>query len=67
MAKDVIIPPDLRRALSKSKRAKAAFDRLPPSHRREYLEYVNEAKRPETRARRIEKTVTHLAGEQGGD
>ncbi len=67
MVKGAIIPPDLRRALSKSKQAKAAFDRLPPSHRREYLEYIDEAKRPETRARRIEKTVARLAGEQGGD
>jgi len=32
-----VVPDDLRKALAKSKKAKAAFDALPPSHRREYI------------------------------
>ncbi|RME36196.1 MAG: hypothetical protein D6788_12130, partial [Planctomycetota bacterium] len=40
--------------------AKAFFDSLAPSHRREYAEYVAEAKRPETVARRVSKTIDEL-------
>jgi len=58
----VEVPADVRKALAKSQKARAAFQKLPPSHQREYLEYVEEAKRPETRARRIEKTIAQLAG-----
>ncbi|MBI2896379.1 MAG: DUF3052 family protein [Deltaproteobacteria bacterium] len=54
------IPPDLEAALARSTRARAAFDRQPPSHQREYIGYVDEAKRPQTRARRIAETIEHL-------
>lgn len=37
------------------------FRKLPPSHQREWIKYIEEAKRPETRARRIEKTIRQLA------
>jgi hypothetical protein len=57
----VAVPPDLRKAFSKSKSAKAAFDKLSPSHQREYIEHIEEAKRPETRARRIEQTLARLS------
>ena len=53
-------PADLTAALAKSPKAKVAFDALPPSHRREYTAWINEAKREETRARRIEQTITRL-------
>ncbi|HEX9165937.1 MAG TPA: YdeI/OmpD-associated family protein [Gemmatimonadales bacterium] len=57
----VAVPRDLTAALGRSPRARAVFARLPPSHRREYLEWITEAKRPETRARRIATTVTWLS------
>jgi len=47
-------------ALKKNGKAKEAFEAFPPSHRREYIEYVAEAKRPETRARRVAQTVEQL-------
>jgi hypothetical protein len=53
----VTIPPDLRAALAAAPQAKAAFARLSFTHQREYVEWVEEAKRPETRARRIAATV----------
>src|SRR5712691_5937413 len=56
------IPPDLEQALAKNASAKAAWAKLAPSHRREHLEAIEEAKRPETRVRRIEKAVAMLAG-----
>ena len=53
-------PPELVRALSKSKAAKALWDSLPPSHKAEYAGYITEAKKPETRARRVEQAVALL-------
>ena len=38
------------------------FAAFSPSHRREYIEWVLEAKRPQTRATRIAKTVAQVAG-----
>ncbi len=53
-------PGDLLAALSGDERARAAFESLPPSHRREYIRWIEEAKRDETRARRIAETLERL-------
>ncbi len=47
------MPRELTAALAKNARAKATFDRFSPSQRREYIEWIAEAKRPETRVRRL--------------
>ncbi len=57
----VRVPADLARALRASRAAKAQFDAWPPSHRRQLMRYVTDAKRAETRARRIEAMVERLA------
>jgi hypothetical protein len=57
---EVEVPIDIVRALKKNKAAAAAFDRLAPSHRREHIRHIMEAKKPETRARRIEKMIEKL-------
>ena len=49
----VRVPRDLEAALSADSRAADAFRRLSYTHRREYVEWVEEAKRAETRERRI--------------
>ena len=54
------IATDIESALAAAPAARVLFDRLPPSHRREYLLWVNEAKRPETRARRIAGMIEKL-------
>jgi uncharacterized protein YdeI (YjbR/CyaY-like superfamily) len=54
-------PDDLREALDAEPRAAATFDAFPPSCRREYVEWVTEAKRPETRAKRIAQAVEWMA------
>jgi uncharacterized protein YdeI (YjbR/CyaY-like superfamily) len=54
------VPGDLRRALEADAAARAAFAALPPSHRRAYVEWIEEAKRPETRARRVAGAVERL-------
>lgn len=57
----VVVPAELKKALAKSARARACFAELPPSHRRNYVEWITEAKRPETRARRLAAAVASLA------
>ena len=56
----VTVPKDLRAALADDVAAKQAFSKLSYTHRREYVDWVEEAKRPETRARRLEKFVAML-------
>jgi uncharacterized protein YdeI (YjbR/CyaY-like superfamily) len=51
------VPDDLAAALAAVPAAARAFAALPPSHRREYLNWIAEAKKPQTRATRIAKTV----------
>lgn len=53
----VDVPADLKKALAASKSAKIFFDSLAVSHQREYVRWVEEAKKPETRNARITKCV----------
>ncbi len=55
------VPPDVQAALAGSGPAEQMFGRLPASHRREYLRWVLEAKKPETRARRVQGMIERLA------
>jgi uncharacterized protein YdeI (YjbR/CyaY-like superfamily) len=54
-------PPDLEAALDSSPAARAVFDCFAPSCRREYIAWIVEAKRPETRARRLDQAVEWIA------
>lgn len=53
--------PQFAEALNKTPKAKAAFDAFPPSCKREYLEWVGEAKRDGTRQKRIATAVEWLS------
>ena len=55
------MPEDFAAALAKQPGAQAAFDAFAPSHRREYLEWITDAKREETRGKRIAQSVEWLA------
>jgi len=57
----VTVPADLQRALEENQRAAELFSRLSSTNRYAILYGVHDAKRPETRARRIEKFVSMLA------
>ena len=58
----VINPPaDFARALKSNREARATWDTLSYTHRREHVEHVEGAKRPETRQRRIERSIMLLA------
>ncbi len=56
----VAIPAALQNALKGEPRAKAVFDRLAPSHRKAYTEWISAAKRPETRDRRVRAALQML-------
>jgi hypothetical protein len=58
--REVEVPEDLAAALAADAAAAAAFERISYTHRREYVEWVAEAKRPETRRRRVDETVARL-------
>lgn len=56
----VTVPKDLRDALDAHPRLKAFFDGLSPSCRREYVGFVTEARKPDTRAKRVTQTLDML-------
>jgi hypothetical protein len=56
----VAVPRDLKVALAKAPKARAAFEGFAPSHRKAYVDWIEEAKRPETRERRVKETVARL-------
>jgi uncharacterized protein YdeI (YjbR/CyaY-like superfamily) len=55
------VPADLRAALKKNKKALATFEGFSPSHRREYLEWITEAKQEATRQKRIAQAIEWMA------
>lgn len=55
------VPDDFAAALKSAPAAKQVYDAFAPSHRREYLEWILEAKREDTRAKRIAQAVEWLA------
>jgi uncharacterized protein YdeI (YjbR/CyaY-like superfamily) len=63
--KPLVIPPELKQALTKDKQAKASFDKMSKSRRREYAEHVAEAKREDTKARRLKKILPMIRAAQG--
>lgn len=55
------VPPDLAAELARNARARATFEGFPPSAKRDYVEWITEAKRPETRAKRLADAVAWMA------
>jgi uncharacterized protein YdeI (YjbR/CyaY-like superfamily) len=55
------VPEDLAAALRKNAKARAHFEAFPPSYRRDYIEWIVEAKREETRQRRLQQTLEWVA------
>jgi uncharacterized protein YdeI (YjbR/CyaY-like superfamily) len=55
------MPADLAAALKKNKTAAKTFENFSPSHRKEYIAWITEAKRDETREKRLATTLEWLA------
>ncbi|HEX2121770.1 MAG TPA: YdeI/OmpD-associated family protein [Thermoanaerobaculia bacterium] len=60
-AKALVVPDYLAAALKKNKKALATFEAFTPSHRREYVEWITEAKGEATRQRRLEQALEWMA------
>jgi uncharacterized protein YdeI (YjbR/CyaY-like superfamily) len=58
---DIPVPKDVQSALSRNRKAKAAFDAFSPSHRREYLEWITEAKTEATREKRLATAIEWMS------
>jgi hypothetical protein len=58
--RDVATPDDLAAALAQDPQASACYDRLSYTHRKEWVRWIEEAKKPETRQARLEKTIASL-------
>lgn len=59
--RELEIPDDLTAALRENPQALATFERFSPSNKREYVEWVTEAKSEETRKRRLDQAVEWMA------
>jgi Bacteriocin-protection, YdeI or OmpD-Associated/Domain of unknown function (DUF1905) len=59
-AREVDVPPALAEALKRDLEAADAFGKLAYTHRKEFARWIEEAKREETRARRVEQALTML-------
>jgi uncharacterized protein YdeI (YjbR/CyaY-like superfamily) len=55
--KEIEIPDALQKAFAKNRTAATAFNNFSPSHKREYIEWINEAKTEETKNKRITTTI----------
>jgi hypothetical protein len=58
--REIEVPADMARALSEDLAASEALEALSYTHRKEYVQWVVEAKRPDTRRRRVERTIEML-------
>ena len=61
LPRTVTVPADLARAFTRAPAAREKFDGLSYSHRKAYVEWIEEAKRLETRQRRVEKAIDMLS------
>ena len=59
--KPFAVPAEFRKAMDRDAKAKATFDGFSPSHRREYAEWIADAKQEATRERRIAQALEWLA------
>jgi uncharacterized protein YdeI (YjbR/CyaY-like superfamily) len=59
--KELIVPDYFMAALKKNKKALESFENFSYSHKREYVEWITEAKREETRTKRMETALEWLA------
>jgi uncharacterized protein YdeI (YjbR/CyaY-like superfamily) len=62
---DLDIPEDFANAIAKNKKAKKVFDQFSPSHKKEYIMWIVEAKREETRKSRIDTALEWIAEGKG--
>ncbi|MDH3285042.1 MAG: YdeI/OmpD-associated family protein [Acidobacteriota bacterium] len=60
-SRKLVVPDDLKAAMKKNKKALATFENFSFSNRKEYVEWITEAKREETRQRRVRTAIEWMA------
>jgi uncharacterized protein YdeI (YjbR/CyaY-like superfamily) len=55
------VPAELKRALEKNRKARETFEGFSPSNRRDYAEWISEARAEETRRRRLAQAIEWMA------
>ncbi len=63
--KELIFPEELQTVLNKNKNLKDAFEKLSLSYKREYAEYIAEAKKEETKLKRLQKIIPMILDNRG--
>ena len=63
--KPIVVPPELKKSLTKNARARKGFDALRPGLKREYTDHVATAKREDTKQKRIAKILPMMAAGKG--
>lgn len=63
--KPVVLPPELQKAFAADKKTRTHFASLTPGKQREYAEYIADAKRQETKLKRLEKILPMIQEGQG--
>lgn len=58
---EIEVPDQFMEALDRNKYTKEAFEKMSPSHKREYLKWIIEAKKDETRDKRIKKAINQIS------
>lgn len=59
--KELVMPDYLTAALKKNKKAQATFEKFSPSNKREYVEWITDAKTEDTRLRRLQTAIEWMA------
>jgi uncharacterized protein YdeI (YjbR/CyaY-like superfamily) len=59
--RQIEMPDELKQLLDKNPQASLAFNALSYSHRKEYVDFVNSAKRADTRSRRLENILPMIS------
>ncbi|MFK7769970.1 MAG: YdeI family protein [Mariniblastus sp.] len=63
--KPIVVPAELQRALAANPNARTNYEKMSKTCRREYADYISDAKKPETKLRRIEKILPMILSSTG--
>jgi uncharacterized protein YdeI (YjbR/CyaY-like superfamily) len=58
---ELVVPDDLKKALKANAKALATFEGFPPSQKRDYVEWITEAKTEDTRQRRLDTAIEWMS------
>lgn len=57
----IVVPNDFKKAFAKNKNANSVFNNFAYTHRKEYVQWIESARKQDTRSRRIEKAIEMIS------